>query len=349
MYIISNLSSFNMPTYINPVQKTTRGCGVTSSEKLERSIGLSTGVFVAILNIVEIVMIAKINRKKRIYEIILMSLSVSDCMFGFSNVIVSLVYLTPLCKHSNLLGIAYVTYVFFLLTSIFHLISIAVDRAMAVLIPFKYKTIFTTKRLRIAVFLLWIIALIISVSMNIAHELETEVSVFKHDYIVRQNNTLALPRRNRPKKRWIVRDFQLVISILIVIMDLLIILCYSVIIYQMNYKNRKAVATKNEEAQRLPMICMAIASVFVVFTLPYAITRFYLGRTPFLANWALNLNSGMNSIVYFFRKRIEKYIKDANGIKIVLDTFRITELCTKSIKIGRGMIKRKSIDNGNKS
>ena len=349
MYIISNLSSFNMPTYINPVQKTTRGCGVTSSEKLERSIGLSTGVFVAILNIVEIVMIAKINRKKRIYEIILMSLSVSDCMFGFSNVIVSLVYLTPLCKHSNLLGIAYVTYVFFLLTSIFHLISIAVDRAMAVLIPFKYKTIFTTKRLRIAVFLLWIIALIISVSMNIAHELETEVSVFKHDYIVRQNNTLALPRRNKPKKRWIVRDFQLVISILIVIMDLLIILCYSVIIYQMNYKNRKAVATKNEEAQRLPMICMAIASVFVVFTLPYAITRFYLGRTPFLANWALNLNSGMNSIVYFFRKRIEKYIKDANGIKIVLDTFRITELCTKSIKIGRGMIKRKSIDNGNKS
>lgn len=349
MYFGSNVSSANLTTNNILIQRLKPPCGSTSLEKQNRSIDLSTGALVAILNIVEIIMIAKIQLKKKIYEIILMSLSVSDCMFGFSNVIVSLVYLTPLCKHSNLLGIAYVTYVFFLLTSIFHLIFIAVDRAMAVLIPFKYKTIFTTKRLRIAVFLLWIIALIISVSMNIAHELETEVSVFKHDYIVRQNNTLALPRRNRPKKRWIVRDFQLVISILIVIMDLLIILCYSVIIYQMNYKNRKAVATKNEEAQRLPMICMAIASVFVVFTLPYAITRFYLGRTPFLANWALNLNSGMNSIVYFFRKRIEKYIKDANGIKIVLDTFRITELCTKSIKIGRGMIKGKSIDNGNKS
>ena len=348
MYIISNLSSFNISTYIHPVQTTTRGCGATSSEKLERSIGLSTGVFVAILNIVEIVMIAKINRKKRIYEIILMSLSVSDCMFGFSNAIVSLVYLTPLCKYRNLLGIVYVTYVFFLLTSIFHLIFIAVDRAMAVLIPFKYKTIFTTKRLRIAVFLLWIIALIIGVSMNIAHELETEASVFTHDYIVRQNNTLVLPRRNKPKKRWIVRDFQLVISILIVIMDLLIILCYSVIIYQMNYKNRKAVTTKNEEDQSLPIIFVAIASVFVVFTLPYAITRFYLGRTPFLATWALNLNSGMNSIVYFFRKRIEKYIRDAKVIKIVLDTLRIAELCTKSIKIGRDMIKGKTKDNGNK-
>ena len=343
--MISNLSLFNMSTYIPPVQRIKRGCGATSSEKLERSIILSTGVFVAILNLVEIVMIAKIHRKKRIYETILMSLSVSDCMFGFSNVIVSLFHLTRSYKYANLLGIAYTTYVFFLLTSIFHLIFIAVDRAMIVVIPFKYETIFTTKRLKIGIFLLWLLALIIGVSMNVASELKTKVSVFKHNHSVTQNNTLALPRRNR----WIVKNFQLVLSILIVIMDLLIILCYSAIIYQINYKNRKPVVIKNEEDQRLPIVCVAIAGVFVIFTLPYAIARLCLGRIPFLASWALIVNSGINSIVYFFRKRIEKYVMDAKVIKRVLDALRIAELLTKTIKAGSGMIKEKLKDNGNKS
>ena len=343
--MISNLSLFNMSTYIPPVQRIKRGCGATSSEKLERSIILSTGVFVAILNLVEIVMIAKIHRKKRIYETILMSLSVSDCMFGFSNVIVSLFHLTRSYKYGNLLGIAYTTYVFFLLTSIFHLIFIAVDRAMIVVIPFKYETIFTTKRLKIGIFLLWLLALIIGVSMNVASELKTQVSVFKHNHSVTQNNTLALPRRNR----WIVKDFQLVLSILIVIMDLLIILCYSAIIYQINYKNRKPVVIKNEEDQRLPIVCVAIAGVFVIFTLPYAIARLCLGQIPFLASWALIVNSGINSIVYFFRKRIEKYVRDAKVIKRVLDALRIAELLTKTIKAGSGMIKEKLKDNGNKS
>lgn len=347
--MISNLSLFNMSTYIHPVQRIKRGCGATSSENLERSIILSTGVFVAILNVVEIVMIAKIHRKKRMYETILMSLSVSDCMFGFSNVIVSLFHLTRSYKYSNLLGIAYTTYVFFLLTSIFHLIFIAVDRAMIVVIPFKYETVFTTKRLKIGIFLLWSSALIIGVSMNVASELKTEVSVFKHNHSVPQNNTVALPRRNRPKTRLIVKDFQLVLSILIVIMDLLIILCYSAIIYQMNYKNRKPVVIKNEEDQRLPIVCVAIAGVFVIFTLPYAIARLCLGRIPFLASWALIVNSGLNSIVYFFRKRIEKYVRDAKVIKRVLDTLRIPELLTKTIKAGSGMIKEKLKDNGNKS
>ena len=41
-----------------------------------RKIDLAAGILIAILNIVEIAMIGKIRRKKRIYEIILLSLSV---------------------------------------------------------------------------------------------------------------------------------------------------------------------------------------------------------------------------------------------------------------------------------
>ena len=78
--------------------------GVTQEgENLHRKIDLVAGLLIAILNIVEITMIAKIRRKKRIFEIILMSLSISDCMFGLSNVIVSSIYISNSKKYDELL------------------------------------------------------------------------------------------------------------------------------------------------------------------------------------------------------------------------------------------------------
>ena len=89
-----------------------QSCGSRDLVKQNRSIDLVTGFLIAIFNIAEIVMIAKIKRKKRIYETILMSLSVSDCMFGLSNVLVSSIFLSQTCNH-NLSGSVYVFYVFF--------------------------------------------------------------------------------------------------------------------------------------------------------------------------------------------------------------------------------------------
>ena len=65
-------------------------CGSRVGEKREKSIELSLGVLIAILNLVEIIMIAKIKRKRKLYEILLLSLSVSDFMFGISNVFVNI-------------------------------------------------------------------------------------------------------------------------------------------------------------------------------------------------------------------------------------------------------------------
>ena len=307
MYLGSNFSSPNMSINGILIQRVKRACASSSLEKKKRSIDLSTGVLVAILNIVEIIMIAKIQRKKRIYEIILISLSMSDCLFGISNIIVSSIFLTQSCKYRFLLEIAYVTYVLFILTSIFHLIFIAVDRAMIVLIPFKYEAIFTTKRLKTGIFLLWIFALTIGVVSYIVFELKThETAVTRLDPSISQNSTIVPHKKRGPRRgRRFQHAAQLVLSIIIVILDLLMILCYSTIIFHMSYKNSKGMRTKRAEDQRLPVLCVVIASVFVTFTLPFAATRFYLGHVPFWANYVLILNSGMNSIVYFFRKKIE--------------------------------------------
>ena len=100
-----------------------------------------------------------------------MSLSVSDCMYGFSNVIVCSIYISNSNKYDELLDSAYLIHAFFVLTSMFHLIFIAVDRVMIVLKPFQYEIIFTTKRLKIGIALLWIIACIIGVITYTVYEL----------------------------------------------------------------------------------------------------------------------------------------------------------------------------------
>ena len=299
----------NVPTNQPGMRMMVQPCGTTDLAKQNRSIDLSTGFLIALLNIVEIVMIARIKRKKRIYELILLSLSVSDCMFGLSNVIVSSIVLSQHCGN-NLFGRAYAFHVFFVLTSIFHLIFIAVDRLMIVLIPFQYETIFTTKRLRIGVAVLWILSLAIGVTSYLTYEFTTPGLTFRALNISSSRNNSFVTRpvtRLIPTKQRFQPVAQLVLSIVIVTLDFLMIFCYSTIIYQMSFKNRKTVATPAEDDHQLPFLCVFIAGVFVMFTLPYVATRFYLGYVPFWANYILILNSGMNSIVYFFRQRIEKY------------------------------------------
>ena len=292
------------------------GC-LSDNVARNRGIDLATAVLIAILNVVEISLIIKIKRKKKIYEIILVSLSVSDCMFGLSNVIVSSIYLSNSCKYDDLIETAYVSYAFFVLTSIFHLIFIAVDRVMIVLKPFQYKNLFTTNRLKIGIAVLWILAFIIGVSAYTSYELnEMEPTVTEGlNQSISRNSTIVLITQpiTKGKRERFQNDMQLVLSIIIVTMDVLMIFCYCTIIYQMSFVKRKNLNTKTPEDARLPILCVVIAAVFIIFTLPYAIARFYLGKIPFWANFILLLNSGMNSVVYFFRQKIEKYNKKKNN------------------------------------
>ena len=265
-----------------------------------RKIDLAAGILIAILNIVEIAMIGKIRLKKRIYEIILLSLSVSDCMFGLSNVVVSSIYLSNTNSYGELLETAYISYAFFILTSIFHLIYIAVDRVMIVLKPLQYKSVFTSKRQKIGIAILWILAFVIGVTTYTAYEL-TEMEPAVSDT---QNQPVS---QNNFQK-----DIQLVLSIVIVVLDFSMVVSYGIIIYRMSYKKRKKLTPKSAKHERLPILCVLIAAVFVLFTMPYAIARVSFGSVPFWANFILLLNSGMNSLVYFFRQKIEKHHKHKN-------------------------------------
>ena len=96
--------------------------------RTRRLIDLSVGILTALLNLAEIIIILKMRRKKKVYEIVLISLSVSDFMFGLSNGFVFIFNALLECRYQDILEGVYILYVFFVMTSILHLLFIALDR-----------------------------------------------------------------------------------------------------------------------------------------------------------------------------------------------------------------------------
>ena len=312
----------------SPPRPTVLGCGNIGDEKLKRSIDLTFGVLIAILNLAEIIMIAKIKRKKKIYEVVLLSLSVSDCMFGLSNVFVSIPHIASICRFQDLVETTYTLYVFFILTSIFHLLFITLDRLIAILKPFKHRTCLSRKRFYMYLAILWILAVMISALLKILDEF---TNTFEKDAIratMPMQTTRTTPIRNLriyrtrrsspprplshsprlppgPKSNTFKTDMQFTLSVIIIIADVIMISSYSLIIYITTCKTKK-VSSAQKQSNKLPAICIAIAATFVMFTLPYAVARFVIGTATFWPNLMLVLSSGVNSIVYFFRIKISK-------------------------------------------
>ena len=312
----------------SPPRPTVLGCGNIGDEKLKRSIDLTFGVLIAILNLAEIIMIAKIKRKKKIYEVVLLSLSVSDCMFGLSNVFVSIPHIASICRFQDLVETTYTLYVFFILTSIFHLLFITLDRLIAILKPFKHRTCLSRKRFYMYLAILWILAVMISALLKILDEF---TNTFEKDAIratMPMQTTRTTPIRNLriyrtrrsspprplshsprlppgPKSNTFKTDMQFTLSVIIIIADVIMISSYSLIIYITTFKTKK-VSSAQKQSNKLPAICIAIAATFVMFTLPYAVARFVIGAATFWPNLMLVLSSGVNSIVYFFRIKISK-------------------------------------------
>ena len=305
------------------------GCGDKIDAKIGTSLELSFGLLIAILNIAEIVIIAKIRRKKKVYEILLLSLSASDCMFGLSNSFIAAFYIANACRLDNLLETAYTLYVFFVLTSIFHLLFTTVDRLVAVFRPIQYRTYLSRRRFFICIAILWIVAVFITAFLQILDEFTdtfkrkrfmTEIQQQTLDTTpVPNSDAFSVSTTSTNSTQNILKvitieennfktDMQLALSVIIIMADFVMILSYSLIIYLTSFKKGKVLSTQTQ-SNRLPIICVAVAATFVLFTFPYALSRFAIGTVLFTPNFLLALNSGMNSIIYFFRGKISAYYR----------------------------------------
>ena len=291
---------------------------------LRRSIDLSVGILTALLNLAEIIIILKMKRRKKVYEIVLISLSVSDFMFGLSNGFIFIFNALLECRYQDILEGAYILYVFFVMTSILHLLFIALDRLLAVLRPIKYKVFSTRKRAYISVAILWILAILASGLLRIIYEftdkfperIENQQTQSQHFHAMQVTNSSTsvspIAKKIPVRPPGFVTVAQLTLSVAIIIADILIFIFYTLIIY---YTSSKTIKSNKTMDKNLPIICMAIGAMFIFLTLPYVVARLTLGSAPFWANLTLLMNSGMNSVVYFFRGKFEVH-QQARSVKL---------------------------------
>ena len=122
-------------------------------------------------------------------------------------------------------------------------------------------------------------------------------------------SSIAMKSPVRPPS--FITDAQLTSPVAIIIADILIFSFYSLIIY---YSTSKTIKSNETKDRKLPIISVAIGVTFIFLTLPYVVARLTLGSAPCRANLALLMNSGMNSVVYFFLEKLEVYQR-ANTVK----------------------------------
>lgn len=134
----------NMVSTRNDTVLDSLDCGKKAGAVNNRIILVVLGLIVSILNFIEVVIIARL-RKKKVYEMILLSLSVSDCMFGLSNVIVSSIVVSNSCQFEKLTESSHALYLIFILASIFHLIFIALDKVVSCIKTFAAQSHFHKK------------------------------------------------------------------------------------------------------------------------------------------------------------------------------------------------------------
>ena len=277
---------------------------------LRRSIDLSFGIAVVILNIIEITIICRLKRKKKIHEILLLSLSVADFLFGLSNSIVCIIFLSDYRKREGL-EITYTTYFYFIATSILHLTWITLDRLWAVHAPMKHNINVTKKRTIKLIIVTWIFTTIVTSSFFI-YDRRTESRGNKTVNNNVTNATAKFKRRSKGKESEYKTIIQQACSIIILIADIVFIISYSFIIYLLNKRSNvaKSISAAARENQiKTTILCTFVASVFVLFTFPYATVSLINGSANLWSNVLLVSNSAMNSIVYCFRGKFSNYLK----------------------------------------
>ena len=261
-------------------------------ETYKRSFDAIFGTIVIILNAIQIILICRVRRKKTIYLKFLLSLSVTDLLFGLSNVIVCAIYLADVQEIDFLRDIAYSVFCFCILTSITFILWIALSRLFAVVYPFQNTRLVTHKRVHIIIILTWFFNAFYSAGILAYQRIKLSSRTQSHQF------------EDKVK---------LSISIAILCANVVYIALYSFIIHRIrqesNIKKVNKANVDSESEKRMLIVCILVALVFVLFTTPYPIARISTGKTPFWTNALLVINSGVNSIAYFFRGRFQDWRK----------------------------------------
>ena len=240
---------------------------------------------VVVLNIVEICLILNIKRRKTMYEKLLLSLSVADGLFGFTNGFQKVVRLCVIGElRRSIAEISSIIYFFFILSSLEHLLLISLDRLWAICSPLHHRTKVTRKRIHIAIASLWIWTTAVS------------AAIFSSAFL----------RNSEDYRRKLFYYIPMILAILLLISNVhLIFLNMSLMCIIV----KKKTSIENEQGHKrikitekaVLRVCSVITMLFIFFTAPWAIINLVDSKAQSGTHVLLILNSAVNSIVYFFK------------------------------------------------
>lgn len=236
------------------------------------AIKASISALIILVNIVEMYLIAKRRHHITSYESLLLSLSFADLLVGLS----------LLFHEGNLLVEAMFWCV--IESSLCHLATLTIDRALSVVYPFKHRQWVNRKRIIICIIWIWVFSFAVGIPMVYGLKTSTYKTIFGY--------------------------FMLDVSVLMVF-------SYGIIIYIAVIRRRKRLpaSTTNCSIQqgtdlwkdlRLVLMCFVVVQSYTALTFPFVVKVLAHSESTATEKRAFVFNSVTNSLVYFFWKYLER-------------------------------------------
>lgn len=233
---------------------------------------------IIIVNIIEIFLIAKRRRHITTYEALLLSLSVADFLVGVSTVVFTIGQNKSM---SAAILVGSPMFYFTLMSSLLHLSTLTIDRAIAVAYPLKHRYWVSKTRIVLCIISLWVISLAFSLPLVLMHNVSTY-------------------------KKIVLGYFMLVVSGVMVI-------SYAIIIYIAVVRRRQRLQTSTgawtdqqgndiKKDLRLELMSFTVVLSYIGLTFPFVAKIVTQRKSNYYEKLAFIINSVMNSLVYFFWK-----------------------------------------------
>lgn len=237
---------------------------------------------IIIVNIIEIFLIAKRRRHITTYEALLLSLSVADFLVGVSTVVFTIGQNKSM---SAAILVGSPMFYFTLMSSLLHLSTLTIDRAIAVAYPLKHRYWVSKTRIVLCIISLWVISLAFSLPLVLMHNVSTY-------------------------KKIVLGYFMLVVSGVMVI-------SYAIIIYIAVVRRRQRLQTSTgawtdqqgndiKKDLRLELMSFTVVLSYIGLTFPFVAKIVTQRKSNYYEKLAFIINSVMNSLVYFFWKFLEQ-------------------------------------------
>lgn len=276
------------------------------------------GAGVAVLNFIEIIVLQRLKNKRKTYETLLLSLSITDFLFGVWKIIGFVVdYVTE--RDYN--GFLYVIY-FYFTSTIFHLTWISISRFLAIWKPIQYKIQWTERRVNISIVLIWLLSLATVAIVLCIDVFINDVKVIVHKGTFLRNNCSKIPSptvsygnsskffKTGAGNVAFSSTMRTTLSLIIIIADVFFIFTTIAVISVMEQRKRntgiknKNLSSATKVEDKVSIVCLTITVSFIVFTTPFPIVYFITKRPNIYVTAILVANSGVNSLVYFFRGKL---------------------------------------------